>query len=846
MTINTQDRTAGPFAGNDVATVFPFEFKVFQNSDLLVFLTVSAAAPAALVLDADYSVTLNVDQNANPGGSVILLAGALATGTTLDITSSVAATQPTELTNQGGFFPKVIENALDRLTIIFQQLGFQSAGSGLYSLKQVLRYQELQGGGPIPLLSERKDKLFGFNSQGDPVAVVPVSDSAQAVRTDLASSSGASLVGWRQAGAGAVNRTVNEKLREIFSVKDFGAKGDGSDATDAFSAAASEGASAVPASDVSTESIERANVVTVIVPAGDYVLSDIVDTGGRDVRWIFEDGTKVTGYQDFLPGIIYRSGNKVSAETYGTGDYATAFKIYANHTNKEQMAGVSGFQNPAAVASRYGRDSCGLDVEIVAPPLLASSSNCTFTASRVTLQTPLSESVVKRMRKGMILDTSEPVGQFKYSGFVVGWDVSGTWIDVSGWFQFGGGGIATTPPNGLSVYVSPITNAIGRITYATLNANSYANRAIGGETDIVNNKIAPVPYPLAGAFSAGDNSPDLIGRLISSFGTVGKGTTALKTEGDWIYGAYVRNADYGLWYNKTGGTALVAGRGAAKILAGHSSGGNEELYLSNNRLKFKAGANGVATASLIDFVTGGSDIDYDVRIQASSGNGSIGNGSLSFTCGDVRLLAGTTMFGGTLRPFTDNAYSVGTTIFRPTQLFAVSGTINTSDGREKTEPKEVEDAVLDAWGEVRIICYQWLHAIALKGAGAARIHYGVIAQQVRDVFAKRGIDATIYGFLCYDKWDAQYETVPAITIQHPPEYSSFVGSDGEPLVKRDAWIEVIEPEKTVVLAEAGDRWGIREGQCLWLEAAWQRRENRRVKAQIRRLENLAGLEPLPQ
>lgn len=666
------------------------------------------------------------------------------------------------------------------------------------------------------------------------------------LRLDLNAPGGLDLVTFKQSGIGAVNRSAQDKAREIFSVKDRGAKGDGSDATDAFSAAAKAGAAEVPANDVSTESIERADVVTVRVPAGDYVLSDVVDTGGRDVRWIFEDGTKVVGYQDFLPGIIYRSGNKISAETYGTGDYATASKIYVNHTNKEQMAGVSGFQVPSAVASRYGRDSCGQDVEIVAPPILATSENCTFTASRVNLQTPLSAGVVKRMRKGMILDTSEPVGQFKYSGFVVGWDINGAWIEVSGWFQYGGSGAAVTPPNGLSIYVNPITNAIGRITYATLNADSYANRVIGSEIDIVNNKIAPVPYPLAGAFFAGDNSPDLVGRLISSFGTIGKGTAALKTEGDWIYGAFIRNADYGLWYNKTGGTALVAGRGAAKILAGHSSGGNEEIYLSNSRLKFKAGANGTPTVSLIDFVTGGSNIDYDSRVQASGGNGSIGGGSYSITSGDIRLMAGTIMFGGTLRPFTDNAYSFGNPIYRATQICAVTGTINTCDGREKTQPNEIEDAVLDAWGEVRIICYQWLHAIALKGSSAARIHYGVIAQQVRDVFINRGIDATIYGFLCYDKWDAQYETIPAVTILHPPEYSNLIGLDGEPMVLRDAWTEVMEPEKTVVTAEAGDRWGIREGQCLWLEAAWQRRESRRMKAQIRRLEDLAGLEPLPQ
>lgn len=50
---------------------------------------------------------------------------------------------------------------------------------------------------------------------------------ADRLRTDLSASSGASLVGFQQAGTGAVPTTVQSKLREIVSVKDFGAKGDG-------------------------------------------------------------------------------------------------------------------------------------------------------------------------------------------------------------------------------------------------------------------------------------------------------------------------------------------------------------------------------------------------------------------------------------------------------------------------------------------------------------------------------------------------------------------------------------------------------------------------------------------
>lgn len=43
----------------------------------------------------------------------------------------------------------------------------------------------------------------------------------------LATSGGSSLIGWIQAGSGAIARSVKDKLRDTISIKDFGAKGDG-------------------------------------------------------------------------------------------------------------------------------------------------------------------------------------------------------------------------------------------------------------------------------------------------------------------------------------------------------------------------------------------------------------------------------------------------------------------------------------------------------------------------------------------------------------------------------------------------------------------------------------------
>lgn len=122
MTISSQNRKAGPFIGNDVTVNLPFNFKVFSAADMYVVqLEDSTQIETELDLDTDYTVTLNEDQNTDPGGSVVL-ALPLATGFRVVVTSKVGYLQLTDITNQGGFYPQVVTAALDRLTILCQQL----------------------------------------------------------------------------------------------------------------------------------------------------------------------------------------------------------------------------------------------------------------------------------------------------------------------------------------------------------------------------------------------------------------------------------------------------------------------------------------------------------------------------------------------------------------------------------------------------------------------------------------------------------------------------------------------------------------------------------------------------
>lgn len=257
MTVSTEV-DHNDYTGNGVTTSFPYTFRIFTKTDLMVQVVDLNENITVLGLDTDYSVT---GAGAYSGGSVVL-PSPLANGWQISISRELPATQETDLRNQGKFFAEVHEDAFDKLTMLIQQcFSFlrlalrrpsfianyydalnnrirnlrdpsqdQDAATKIYVdngidgsishsedlFKRSLRVPEGEVG-ILPPVAARKNHLAAFNSEGQPITVLPESGSAADVLIDLASTEeglGGSLIGLVQKG------TVQGALTNVFVVSD--------------------------------------------------------------------------------------------------------------------------------------------------------------------------------------------------------------------------------------------------------------------------------------------------------------------------------------------------------------------------------------------------------------------------------------------------------------------------------------------------------------------------------------------------------------------------------------------------------------------------------------------------
>lgn len=341
----------------------------------------------------------------------------------------------------------------------------------------------------------------------------------------------------------------------------------------------------------------------------------------------------------------------------------------------------------------------------------------------------------------------------------------------AGWTELGGGtgtvtSVGLSVPTGLSVSGSPVTTSG---TIAITYSSGYR-----GYTNSESSKLAGIAAGATVGATWGTNLSNIPANITSWAGI------APSTKQDALgytpaNSALILTATAPL----TGGGDLTANRSIGISPATQSAAGSmsaaDKAKLDNQgtAATYNIGSTG-NTVPLCDssprfvrthiFTNGG--LLYDTGDAIGIRAGTSGPYFTFNRNGNMYALNGQVVSGvNGVRPLTDNDQPCGASGTRWSVVYAGTGTINTSDSREKTPVRSLNSAELGASIALakEIGAYKWLAMVAEKG-DSAREHIGMTVQRCVEIMELHGLDAFNYGFVCYDEWE---------------ELEEILGEDGE-------------------------------------------------------------------
>lgn len=511
-----------------------------------------------------------------------------------------------------------------------------------------------------------------------------------------------------------------------------------------------------------------------------------------------------------LPGaanITTVAGDSCVAESLGSGNW----KVHSY-----QAATVTG------TGATVRATSPTLVTPALGTPASGVLTNCTGTAAGLTAGTASAVAVggITGLGTGVATALAVNVGSagapVTFNG-ALGTPSSGTVTNLTGTANINiNGTVGATTPSTVAATTGAFSDRVevSKTTNATINdllriTNGGVSNGVGAKLSLWNG--AEVGY-LGWDYQSGDgnyrvnlNSTGLLRFLIS-------GSQVARFDASGMNGA--------LGATTPSTVAATTGSFSGAVTVTRSANdGSTSISAVNANAGTAASASFAATssaASLTGYMIGGGFTTAGRYIQASGLLETAGAGGLNFSSshasgsygwyinGDNKYMSLTATglsVTGTVTPSADNTYSCGTGALRWSVVYAATGTINTSDAREKTAVSPMTATEVEASKQLarEIGTYKWLSAVAEKGE-AARKHVGFTVQRAIEIMQANGLDPMAYGFICYDSWDDEFVEHPAIEAK-----DAVLNDDGEviePAVEaKAAWTEQTQ--------KAGDRYSFR-------------------------------------
>lgn len=217
------------------------------------------------------------------------------------------------------------------------------------------------------------------------------------------------------------------------------------------------------------------------------------------------------------------------------------------------------------------------------------------------------------------------------------------------------------------------------------------------------------------------------------------------------------------------GTTFTNAGGPVRASAGAFSSfysTNQDGAYPSNYINSVGGDSQVSIAA--NWFSGQRDLSI---INSNIAGGGFGFYQMTTASAKTRLVSFNT---GTFQPGVDNTMTLGGASFRWTTVYATTALINTSDVNDKQQIENLTSAEIAVAKKLKDLfkTYKFNSAVEQKGDNA-RIHIGLMAQDVQQAFIDEGLDPGKYALFCSDTW--QEYNGQAVLVDAENMYSVLTG-----------------------------------------------------------------------